>query len=386
MKRLSIWGVTGSIGTQTLDFIDLNPNKFELITLTAHSQVESLYQIASKYQPKYVVVTDESCDNEWKSRFEKLGCHFDIGRTALLGRAGAAEEDQIVNALVGGVGLEATMLAIEAGVDIALANKEVLVMAGELVMAKASENEVTLLPIDSEHSAIFQCLEGETVRNLRRIILTASGGPFLNRSKEEMQHVAIEDALNHPNWSMGRKITIDSATLANKGLELIEARWLFGVPASQIDVVIHPQSIIHSMVEFRDGSIKAQLGHPDMRVPIAYTLTYPERWETPYGSLDLSQLYDLKFMPPDLEQFPALKLAYEALKLGGNAPAVFNGADEVAVAAFLNGQIDFYQIPMLIEEALNRFDYIKAYDLESILQTDARIRKLVTKELIPAKI
>lgn len=383
MRKLSIWGVTGSIGTQTLDFIDQNPDKFQLVLLTAHARVESLFEIAKKYKPEVVLVTREICDPAWKQRFEALGCQFAVGRSALLEWAGSGREDQVVNALVGGVGLEATMKAIQAGTSVALANKEVLVMAGELVMEEARKHQVPLLPIDSEHSAIFQCLQGETVERLRRIILTASGGPFLYRTKESLRTVTIQDALRHPNWSMGKKITIDSASLANKGLELIEARWLFGVPQEQIDVVIHPQSIVHSMVEFMDGSLKAQLGHPDMRVPIAYALTYPDRWESPYGSMDFSKRYELQFMPPDLEQFPALAMAYEALRLGGNAPAVFNAADEVAVAAFLEGRIAFYQIPLLIEHALKAHTHQAQNDLDSILQTDREIRQLVSSEWIP---
>jgi len=268
-------------------------------------------------------------------------------------------------------------------VSIALANKEVLVMAGEVVTAEASRRGLVLLPIDSEHSAIFQCLRGEDIRQVRRILLTASGGPFLQRDKSELDCVTVEEALSHPNWSMGKKVTIDSATLMNKGLEVIEARWLFGIEPERVEVVIHPQSIIHSMVEFVDGSIKAQMGVPDMRVPISYALTYPERWEGDYGWMDFTRMNELTFFSPDVEKFPALRLAYDALKAGGTAPAVLNGADEVAVDLFLAGEIGFSQIPKIIEGALERHEIVPHPGIDEILQADGWVRDTVLKEIVP---
>jgi 1-deoxy-D-xylulose-5-phosphate reductoisomerase len=283
----------------------------------------------------------------------------------------------VVNGLVGGVGLEATLLAIRAGTSIALANKEVLVMAGKMVMEEVEKYDVQLIPVDSEHSAIFQCLQGEDVRNIRRIILTASGGPFFNREKSTLKEVTVEEALAHPNWSMGKKITIDSATLVNKGLEIIEARWLFGIPKEKIEVVIHPQSIVHSMVEFEDGSIKAQMGKPDMRCPIALALTYPERWPGDYGSLDFTLKNVLEFFPPNADQFPCLQLAYKSLEMGGTAPAVLNAADEMAVALFLSGKIRYLQIQQLIETALSEHQVVEDPELEEIFTADRWARSFV---------
>jgi len=348
-KRISIWGSTGSIGTQTLDVIGRYRDHFQIINLTTHSNIELILEQAKQFRPKCVVITGKPIDRQWKVPFKKLGVKCLEGRHALLEVAGCGEEDLVINGLVGSVGLEATLLAIQKKVTIGLANKEVLVMAGQLVTSEVKKYGVRLLPIDSEHSAIFQSLQGENLKEIKRVILTASGGPFLEREKSEFESIKVEEALSHPNWSMGKKITIDSATLMNKGLEVIEARWLFDLDHEKVEVIIHPQSIIHSMVEFVDGSIKAQMGNPDMRVPISYALTYPERWPASYGSMDFNQLNTLQFIPPDCNKFPALQLAYEALKQGGTAPAVLNGADEVAVELFLNRIIQFNQISQIIE-------------------------------------
>lgn len=356
--------------------------QFEITCLTVYGNVDLVFRQAERFHPECIVVADETLKDGWEDRLKPLGSEILWGREGLLEASGRGNEDLVVNALVGAVGLEATMRAVESGSSIALANKEVLVMAGELVTAEMDKRSLSLVPIDSEHSAIFQCLQGEDAGRVRRIILTASGGPFLNKTREELEQVTVEEALDHPNWSMGRKVTIDSASLMNKGLEVIEARWLFGLEPDFVDVVIHPQSIIHSMVEFVDGSIKAQLGVPDMRIPIAYALTWPDRWPGDYGTMDFLSARELTFLPPDRERFPALGLAYEALKIGGTAPCVLNGADELAVEAFLSGQIKFSGIPYTIEEALNRHSVVSSPDLEDILEADRWVRKVVREEIL----
>ena len=382
-KRISIWGATGSIGRQTLEVISRYRERFDLVALTAHSNVRLLLEQTERFRPQVVVVTGDADLKEWENRFTKAGAEILKGREGLLEVAGAGSEDLIVNALVGSVGLEATMAAVRARVPVALANKEVLVMAGETVMSEAAKREVPITPIDSEHSALFQCLQGEEVGRVRRIILTASGGPFWNKSRAELANVSVEDALAHPNWSMGKKVTIDSATLMNKGLEVIEARWLFGVSPDKVDVVIHPQSIVHSMVEFVDGSMKAQLGVPDMRIPISYALTHPDRWPGDYGWMDFSRLHELSFHPPDLDAFPCFRLAYEALKTGGTAPAVMNAADEMAVEWFLSGRIGFLRIAEIIEEVLQRASVGVAAGLDDILEADRRAREIMEKRILP---
>ena len=310
-----------------------------------------------------------------------LGVELLWGREGLLKAAGMGAEDLVVNALVGAVGLEATMEALKAKTSIAISNKEVLVMAGEIVTQEADKQGVKLLPIDSEHSALFQCLEGEDKQSVQRLILTASGGPFLNRDRSGLENVTVEEALAHPNWSMGKKVTIDSATLMNKGLEIIEARWLFGIEPDRIDVVIHPQSIIHSMVEFIDGSIKAQMGLPDMRVPISYALTYPERWKADIPKMDFSEKTELTFLPPDDDRFPALQVAYEALSMGGTAPAVLNAADEVAVEFFLNGKIKFMEISQIIQDTLQNHEVILRPGIDDILLADRWARDRVLNRI-----
>jgi len=376
-KRISIWGATGSIGKQTLEVVDRHRDRFELVTLTVHQNVQGLLSQAKKYRPENVIITDKTDRNRYINEFQNLGVKVFWGKESLLELACRGEEEMVINGLVGGVGLEATLLAIRAGTSIALANKEVLVMAGKMVMEEVEKYDVQLIPVDSEHSAIFQCLQGEDVRNIRRIILTASGGPFFNREKSTLKEVTVEEALAHPNWSMGKKITIDSATLVNKGLEIIEARWLFGIPKEKIEVVIHPQSIVHSMVEFEDGSIKAQMGKPDMRCPIALALTYPERWPGDYGSLDFTLKNVLEFFPPNADQFPCLQLAYKSLEMGGTAPAVLNAADEMAVALFLSGKIRYLQIQQLIETALSEHQVVEDPELEEIFTADRWARSFV---------
>lgn len=385
IKRISIWGSTGSIGTQTLDIVAQNPGQFAVEALTTHGNVDLLYEQSQIHRPETVIVTGSVDLSLWNNKFDTMGVEVLTGKEGLLEAANRGNESLVVNALVGSVGLEATLLAIDKKVNIALANKEVLVMAGELVTTAIKKKDVALLPIDSEHSALFQCLNGESPDNVRRLILTASGGPFLNKNTDALSKVTVEEALNHPNWSMGKKVTIDSATLMNKALEVIEARWLFDVESSKIDVVIHPQSIIHSMIEFQDGSIMAQLSHPDMHVPIAYALSYPDRWVGKYGSMDFTRPWEWTFLPPDDEKFPSLNLARQVLEAGGTVPAVMNAADEVAVDLFLSGRIGFTQIWSLIDKVLSRHDNVKSPSLEQILEADAWAREFVKNEILSNK-
>lgn len=373
-QRISIWGSTGSIGTQTLEVIRQYPDHFELITLVAHKSAEQIFEQARMFHPGKVILTGD-VDSGWASRFKSIGIEYETGPESLHRSASSGAEDLIVNGLVGGVGLACTLDAIQAGVDIALANKEVLVMAGERVTRLCAEKQVRLIPVDSEHSAIYQCLQGESFSSIRRLILTASGGPFRNHSSDALKHVTVEQALAHPNWNMGAKITIDSATMMNKALEIIEARWLFQVRPEQIEVVIHPQSILHSMVEFDDGSIKAQLSVPDMRVPISYALSCPDRRELPFGSLDFTKTHLLELAPADHLRFPALRLAYHVLERGGTAPAVLNAADEVAVQAFIDGLVGFLDITECIENTLSCHKVVEDPSLEEILVADRWARE-----------
>jgi len=380
-KKISIWGSTGSIGRQTLEVISRNEERFHIATLTVHNNAALGLEQARTFKPESVVITGDLAREEWEEKFRPLGVELLWGREGLLKAAGMGAEDLVVNALVGAVGLEATMEALKAKTSIAISNKEVLVMAGEIVTQEADKQGVKLLPIDSEHSALFQCLEGEDKQSVQRLILTASGGPFLNRDRSGLENVTVEEALAHPNWSMGKKVTIDSATLMNKGLEIIEARWLFGIDPDRIDVVIHPQSIIHSMVEFIDGSIKAQMGLPDMRVPISYALTYPERWKADTPKMDFSEKTELTFLPPDDDRFTALQLAYEALSMGGTAPAVLNAADEVAVEFFLNGKIKFMEISQIIQDTLQNHEVILRPGIDDILLADRWARDRVLNRI-----
>ncbi|MDM7925153.1 MAG: 1-deoxy-D-xylulose-5-phosphate reductoisomerase [bacterium] len=379
-RAVSIWGSTGSIGTQAVDVILTHPDRFRVVTLTAHANGRLLLEQAKKLRPATAVLTGPAGDSDfWKRAFRENGTELLLGREGLLEAASRGAEQTVLNALVGSVGLEATLAAIRAGVSIALANKEVLVMAGDLVMREIRGRGLSIIPVDSEHSAVFQCLQGEDPASIRRILLTASGGPFLRTPASELTSVTPAQALAHPNWNMGRKVTIDSATLANKGLEVIEARWLFAVPPERIEVIVHPKSIIHSMVEFADGSVKAQLGVPDMRIPIGHALSHPERLAHDFGRLDFTRCGPLEFLPPDTERFPALKMAYQALAAGGTATAVYNAADEEAVGLFLSGSAGFTDIPRLLEAALNGVPNTADPDLAGILEADRRTRDFVRR-------
>jgi 1-deoxy-D-xylulose-5-phosphate reductoisomerase len=380
VKKISIWGSTGSIGRQAVDVLLQHRDRFDVVTLTGHLNVQLLLDQAIRLSSRTAVVTGVAGDpGQWQKTFKSRGIELLLGREGLLEAAGRGLEDLALNALVGSVGLEATFSAVRAGVSIALANKETLVMAGELLIREIRERGLSLIPVDSEHSAIMQCLEGEDPACVRRILLTASGGAFLDTPASELERVTPDQALAHPNWSMGRKVTVDSATLINKGLEVIEARWLFNLPPDQIQVVVHPQSIIHSMVEFKDGSIKAQIGVPDMRIPIAHALSYPVRLEHDFGRLDFNQFRNLSFQPPDFQKFPGLKLAYDALAKGGTATTVYNTADEIAVERFLAGEIAFTRIPLIVREAMNLHSSVADPTLEQILDADRWTRDTVLR-------
>ena len=380
MKKISILGSTGSIGTQTLDVVRKNADKFEVIAISANSSVDLLLEQIKEFRPKYVAVYSEESANKLKSLIPS-----DINIEVLSGMEGLEkissldEIDVLLTAIVGMIGLTPTLCAIRNGKDIALANKETLVTAGKLVMSEAKKHNVKILPVDSEHSAIFQCLNGEHNKNIEKIILTASGGPFRGKSKEELLNVTKNEALKHPNWSMGRKISIDSSTLMNKGLEVIEAKWLFDVDYTDIDVVVHPQSIIHSMVQFNDSSIIAQMGCPDMRLPIQYALTYPDRMLNDFERLDFTKFSTFTFEKPDLETFPCLKLAFDCLQKGGTYCAVLNAANEVLVNEFLEDKIRFYDIPNYIEKTLEAHNSIEDATLEEILEVDRWAREYVKK-------
>lgn len=351
MKNIAILGSTGSIGTQTLDVIAENQDKFKVTALVAHTNDQLLEAQINLFHPEIAVLTDALAGERLKRRY----CgdtKILIGKTGLLQAATDKNTDTVVTSMVGFAGLEPTIAAIEAGKNIALANKETLVVAGELVMQLAKEKGVSILPVDSEHSAIFQCLQGENPRSISKIILTASGGPFRGKKTAELAEVSVEDCLKHPNWAMGKKITVDSATLANKGLEVIEAKWLYGVAYEQIQVVVHPQSLIHSMVEYVDGTVMAQLGMPDMRIPIQYALTYPDRTQAQFPKMDFWDLKPMTFERPDMDTFLALQFAYEAGEVGGTMPCVFNAANEIAVDAFLNKKLSFLGIYEVIKSAM----------------------------------
>jgi len=368
-KKIAILGSTGSIGVQTLEVIAAYPGLFEVETLTAHNNVEALAEQAIQFQPNTVVIGNKEHYSRLKERLAKHPIKVFAGSDAIAQAASMPSVDLVVAAMVGFSGLVPVIEAIKAGKHIALANKETLAAAGEIINNLVTQYKTPILPIDSEHSAIFQCLQGEKYNVVEKLILTASGGPFRTKTLKELAHVTKDEALQHPSWKMGAKITIDSATLMNKGLEVIEAYWLFGIAAEHIEVLIHPQSIIHSMVQFVDGSIKAQLGLPDMKAPILYALSYPYRPESDYPRLDFAKYPALKFEKPDLKRFPALALAYQALKDGGNRPCVMNAANEAAVEAFLAGRIGFTDIPRLIEQAMQKTAYIENPTLEQLLET-----------------
>jgi len=376
MKNISILGSTGSIGMSALDVIKDNPTRFKVVALSAHRNVSMLKKQIDQFTPKIVSVVDQENAHELKKIVDPaLGTEILFGADGYRQVASIKEAHMVISSMVGSAGLLPTIEAIEAGKDIALANKEVMVMAGEIVVNKARVKGVNILPVDSEHSAVFQCLSGHRRADIKRIILTASGGPFLHLSKEELDNVKPEQALRHPNWKMGPKVTIDSASMMNKGLEILEAKWFFGVDIDHIEVQIHPQSIIHSMVEYVDGSIIAQLGVPDMRIPIAYALSYPERISRSEPYLDLPKVGRLEFLSPDLEKFPNLRLACEAGRVGGTHPAVLNAANEVAVESFLKGSILFTDMPKMIKEVLSSHQRRQNPTFEDILSADQWARE-----------
>ncbi len=372
MKKVAILGSTGSIGTQTLEIARTNGD-LEITALAAGTNVERLEAQIREFCPSLAAVWAEEKAKELKSRIRDLDVRVVTGMEGLIEVAEQPESGILVTAIVGMIGIRPTIAAMKAGKDIALANKETLVTAGHIIMPLAEECGVRILPVDSEHSAIFQCLNGENRCELHKILLTASGGPFRGKKKEELREVQVEDALKHPNWSMGRKITIDSATLVNKGLEMMEARWLFGVEPQDIKIVVQPKSIIHSMVEFADGAVIAQLGTPDMKLPIQYALYYPQRRYLPGERLDFWKLGQITFEEPDMENFPGLRLAFDAAAAGGSLPTVYNAANERAVALFLDRKIRFLEIPELIERCMEEHKAVKAPSVEEILQTEAEV-------------
>jgi 1-deoxy-D-xylulose-5-phosphate reductoisomerase len=375
MKGLSVLGCTGSVGTNVLRIVESFPDRLAVVGLAAGTNVERLAEQVARHRPRVVsVATAEARD--------ALGRLVDLsGLRVVVGREGSVEvathdaARMVVASAVGAIGLVPTYAGLEAGKDVALANKETLVMAGELMVARAQARGARLLPIDSEHCALHQCLDGRRAQDVRRLVLTASGGPFRSRARETFAQVTREEALRHPTWNMGPKITIDSATLMNKGLEVIEARWLFGIPAARVSVLIHPQSVVHSMVEFVDGTVLAQLGVTDMRLPIQYALSYPECWEAAIPGLDLARALKLEFDVPDVARFPCLPLAYRALEAGGSMPAVLNAANEEAVSAFLSGRIPFTAIPETIGEVMAEHPAAPVRDLEAVLEADAWARR-----------
>jgi 1-deoxy-D-xylulose-5-phosphate reductoisomerase len=375
-RKIAILGATGSIGKSALDLVERSPERFEVVAVTAATNVEALAQIARRSGAKLAAVADEARLRELQELLVGTGCRAAVGDEALI-EAATGEAELVIAAIVGCAGLGPVMAAVEAGRTVALANKEALVTAGALMTDSAARNGSTLLPVDSEHNAIFQCLAGSRIEDVSRIVLTASGGPFRTASASAIASATPAQAVAHPNWSMGAKISVDSATLMNKGLELIEAHYLFGLPSSQIDILIHPQSVVHSMVEFVDGSVLAQLGSPDMRIPIAYALAWPERLETPAQRLDLAAIARLDFETPDLERFPALRLAREALEKGGAAPIVLNAANEVAVASFLSGGIRFPDIVRIVEETLGNAEFSNPRSIGDVLEIDSQVRSRV---------
>lgn len=382
MENICILGVTGSIGTQALDIIRSQKEDFKLISISANRNYKKIIEIIDEFHPLYVVMIDITAYNNVNEycKQNKLNIEVMQGLEALSTIASSEEIDIVLTSIVGMVGLKPTLAALKAGKKIALANKETLVVGGELVKNELRKNNSILLPVDSEHGAIFQCLQGNEKRCLNKILLTASGGPFRGKNTKELENVTLEQALKHPNWSMGKKITIDSATLMNKGLEVIEAHWLFDVDYENIQVVVHPQSIIHSMVEYNDGSIIAQLGDADMRLPIQYALNYPNRKNRIIKQLDFSMINQLTFEMPDMVTFKPLKLAYEAGKMGGIMPTILNSANEEAVELFLSKRISFLQIGNIIEECMLKFKNEKAVSLELILDTEKVVRKYIIEK------
>lgn len=381
MKQIAILGSTGSIGTQTLDVVRANPDRFEVYAISANRSIDLLVKQAREFRPEVVCIADESLYQPLCEALSDIPIKVWAGMDAIAEMVTMPSIDVVVAAMVGYAGLRPTIEAIKAGKTIALANKETLVVAGEIICRLAQQYHTPILPIDSEHSAIFQSLTGEQNNEIEKILLTASGGPFRTFSREQMLRVTAADALKHPNWDMGAKITIDSASMMNKGFEVIEAKWLFGVEAEKIEVLVHPQSIVHSAVQFRDGAVKAQLGAPDMRLPIQYALTYPDRADNAFEHLSLTDIGTLTFEKPDIETFKCLPLCIKAINEGGLAPTAVNGANEEAVALFLQGKIKFLQIADLVEKALAEVKNKRDYTVEDIFETDKAARKLVRESI-----
>ena len=381
-KRIAIIGSTGSIGRQALEVIEHHKDKLCVEVLTANKQADLLIEQALKFDPNAVVIADKSQYQKVKEALSSTDIKVFAGQEALEDIVQMETIDIVLTAIVGFAGLRPTIKAIEAKKPIALSNKETLVVGGELITKLSIENSVPIIPVDSEHSAIFQCLAGEFYNPIEKIILTASGGPFLGKTKDELNNITPKQALNHPNWVMGNKVTIDSATLMNKGLEVIEAKWLFDLSVDKIEAVIHPQSVIHSMVEFEDGSVKAQMGLADMRLPIQYALTYPERLKTNFPKFNILDFPNLSFLKPDMETFPCLGLAYQAIQKGGNMPTIMNAANEIAVEAFLRGVIGFLEIPEIIANAMSKYNFIAKANVNDFFETDKEVREELSSMLL----
>lgn len=381
-KKVAIIGSTGSIGRQALEVIEHHKEKLCVEVLTANKQADLLIEQALKFDPNAVVIADKSQYQKVKEALSSTDIKVFAGQEALEDIVQMETIDIVLTAIVGFAGLRPTIKAIEAKKPIALSNKETLVVGGELITKLSIENSVPIIPVDSEHSAIFQCLAGEFYNPIEKIILTASGGPFLGKTKDELNNITPKQALNHPNWVMGNKVTIDSATLMNKGLEVIEAKWLFDLSVDKIEAVIHPQSVIHSMVEFEDGSVKAQMGLADMRLPIQYALTYPERFKTNFPKFNILDFPNLSFLKPDMETFPCLSLAYQAIQKGGNMPTIMNAANEIAVEAFLRGGIGFLEIPEIIANAMSKYNFIAKANVNDFFETDKEVREELSSMLL----
>lgn len=381
MKQIAILGSTGSIGTQTLDVVRQHPEEFSVFALSAHRSLDLLIQQALEFNPAVVCIADESLYQPLREALSDLPIQVMAGEKAIAEMVTMPAIDVVVAAMVGYAGLRPTIEAIKAKKTIALANKETLVVAGEIICRLAQRHKVSILPVDSEHSAIFQSLVGEDMHSVEKLLLTASGGPFRNFTFEQMQHVTAAQALQHPNWEMGAKITIDSASMMNKGFEVIEARWLFDIPVEKIQVLVHPQSVVHSAVQFVDGSVKAQLGTPDMRMPIQYALTYPQRWLSDVPRLDLFATKQLTFEEPDIQRFPNLRLAYEAMEKGGNMPCILNAANEVVNLAFREGKCGFLQMSDVITETMAKTHFILEPTYEDYVQTDSEARRIALEIL-----
>ncbi len=380
MRKIILLGSTGSIGTQTLDVVRNNSSELEVVGLAANSRVDDVEKQIREFRPKYVCMYDEKAAKDLQERISDTGIKVMSGMDGLLEIVSVPEADTVLTAVVGMIGIRPTIRAIECGKDIALANKETLVCAGHIIMPLAEKMGVSILPVDSEHSAIFQSLNGEPRDKVEKILLTASGGPFRGKEMSELESMTAADALKHPNWDMGPKVTIDSSSLVNKGLEVMEARWLFGVSLDNIEVVVHPQSIVHSAVQFVDGAVMAQLGVPDMKLPIQYALFYPDRRPMPGKRLDLFELYRLTFERPDIETFRGLALAYDAARAGGSMPTVFNAANEMAVRRFLKGDIRYLEIYSMIEEAMEHHERIENPDVSAILAAEQETYRFLSEK------